>query len=311
MGQPSRADEQALVAQLGQALSRLVAPGWRRLWAEYRAAGRQIEVDAFVAGPDGTPHWVQPSQEIAEVFGRLRTAMYRPGRGTWLSALITIEPSLPYRFDVNLDVEPRWRYVPPPMGFQDELRFFPREDRWIPAWLRQRAGMPPQTPVPAVQAPPVQAPTAQAPSVPAPEPVQPSPSPAAPAAPADDEPMRTPRVYDGLDEAGRPVVDRERLSPDERDRVLAYLEAAPVVLAARSYDTDAFAPDEPAAVPMNFRTDGSWVWPGAVVYYLRKHDVTPDPELLAHIRGRDFTMPAVDDPTRDLAVSVITGGPLP
>ena len=43
---------------------------------------------------------------------------------------------------------------------------------------------------------------------------------------------------------------------------------APVVLAARSNGDDAFAPGRTDVVPLNFRTDGSWVWPGAVAYYL-------------------------------------------
>jgi hypothetical protein len=358
MGQPWGPQEQQLIAQLGQAVSRLVAPGWPRFWAECRAAGRHVEVDVFVTGPDGVSHWVNPSEEVMWIFGSLRTAMYRQGRGTWLSAIFVVEPSVPYRFDVNLDVEPRWRQPPPAVGFQDELTFFPREGQWIPGWLRQRAGLPPlpapggpvryvpggpadqppgqpaghDQPQPAPAAPggpPGQAPEqppapASADALRGQEPAEPIGSPAPEAArPApvasertaepprpsrDGGAMRTPRVHDGLDESGRPVIEREPLAPDERDRVLAYLSAAPVVLAARSYDADLFAPDRPAAVPMNFRTDGTWVWPGAVGYYLREHGIAPDPDLLAHIRDRGFAVPDVDDETRDLAASQIMQG---
>ena len=62
------------------------------------------------------------------------------------------------------------------------------------------------------------------------------------------------------------------------------------------------------AVPMNFRTDGAWAWPGAVAYYLREHGVPPDPDLVAHIRARRFTAPSeVPEPAKDLALAAITG----
>ncbi|WP_425388723.1 hypothetical protein [Amycolatopsis jejuensis] len=121
--------------------------------------------------------------------------------------------------------------------------------------------------------------------------------------------MRTPRVYDGLDDAGHPVVEREPLSPEERERVLAYLDDAPVILASRSNDTDAFDPSRTDVVPLNFRTDGRWVWPGAVAYYLRVHEIAPDPELVAHIRAAGFAVPEVGEPAQELAVEAVTGSP--
>ncbi len=80
-----------------------------------------------------------------------------------------------------------------------------------------------------------------------------------------------------------------------------------MVLAARSYDTDAFDPGRAPSVPLTFRTDGSWVWPGAVAYYLREHDIAPDPELLAHIRRREYAVPEVGEDARQRAVNLITG----
>jgi hypothetical protein len=44
-----------------------------------------------------------------------------------------------------------------------------------------------------------------------------------------------------------------------------------------------------------------------VAYYLREHEVAPDPELLTHIRALRFTMPEVDEPARELALAAITG----
>jgi len=117
--------------------------------------------------------------------------------------------------------------------------------------------------------------------------------------------LRTATVFD---ENGQPVTTHPELAPQERDLVLEYLNRAPVVLAARSYDTDRLDPSRNPAVPMTFHTDGTWIWPGAAAYYLREHGVPPQPELVEHIRRQEFQVPPVDEPTRERAVSIITTG---
>jgi hypothetical protein len=264
--------QRQLVWQIGQVLTAPAPRGWRQVTVRYRAAGRHVEADLLVTGPDGVTRAERPVDEAVRLLGTLRSAMYEPGRGTWLAAELSFRPATEPTARYVLDHEPSWRRVPPPIGFRDELSTFPRAEQNIPPWFRQRLG-------PAAE----------------PEPAQTA------------EEMRTPRVYDGLGPDGRPLVRRPQLAPEERDRVLSYLDGAPVVLAARGHDNDAFDPDRPAAVPMNFRTDGNWVWPGAVAYYLRVHAVTPDPDLLSHIRSRRFILPDVDEPTKELAVAAITG----
>jgi hypothetical protein len=120
----------------------------------------------------------------------------------------------------------------------------------------------------------------------------------------DDDGLRTAEVFD---DDGRPITERPEVDPAEREQVVDYLERAPIVLAARSYDTDRLDPNRSPAVPMTFHTDGRWIWPGAVGYYLRQHGVAPEAELVAHIRSRGFQVPDVDEPVREQAVAVITG----
>ncbi|MGW4112693.1 hypothetical protein ACWEFJ_17625 [Actinosynnema sp. NPDC004786] len=275
-------EQNQLVKQIGRAMLPALPPGWQRIRAEYRAAGRHIEVDLAFAGPDGQWRPVRPPMDVVQLFGQLRAGMYEPVRGTWLSAVYEIEAPAAYSVDFNADDEPRWRNPPPLIGFQDELRTFPRQDDRIPPWLRQRLGLPPLPP-PAV-----------------PEPVN-----EAPPAGASDA-LRTAHVYDGRDEAGRPVVNRQVLDPQLAEALLTYLEGAPVVLAARNLDVDEFVGDQD--VPLNFRTDGSWIWAGAVPHYLRKHGLPPEPDLVAHIVARGFRLGEVDEATRERAVALITGG---
>ncbi|HEV2779134.1 MAG TPA: hypothetical protein VGX25_06985 [Actinophytocola sp.] len=142
----AQAEQDRLTRQVGRALLAVAPPGWTQVRAEYRSAGRHIEVDVFVAAADGPLRPIQPPREVVEGLGRLRQGMYRPGRGTWLSALYLLEPPSSFSVEFEPDVEPRWRRLPPTIGFQDELRFFPRADQHIPDWLRQRAGLPPAMP---------------------------------------------------------------------------------------------------------------------------------------------------------------------
>ncbi|MEV0681778.1 hypothetical protein AB0I60_35180 [Actinosynnema sp. NPDC050436] len=274
MSQPasplSEQEQQQLVRRIGRAMLPAFPAGWQRVRAEYRAAGRHIEVDLAFTGPDGQWRQVRPPMDVVQLFGQLRAGMYTSERGTWLSAVYELEAPAAFAVDFNAEDEPRWRNPPPLIGFQDELRTFPRADERIPDWLRQRVGLPPRV-----------------------EPVAPG-------------ELRTAHVYDGRDEAGRPVVHRPAVDAQLRDALLAYLEAAPVVLAARNLDVDEFAPGE-QDVPLNFRTDGTWIWAGAVPHYLRKHGLPPEPALVRHIRDREFRPAEVDEATRDRAVALITG----
>ena len=119
-------------------------------------------------------------------------------------------------------------------------------------------------------------------------------------------PPRLARVYEGRDPNGRPIVDRDPIDPALTESLLTYLESAPIVLAARSFDVDEFAPAD-RDVPLNYRTDGTWIWAGSVPHYLRKHGLAPEPKLVRHIQAHDFQLGPVDQAAKDRAVSVITG----
>jgi hypothetical protein len=105
-------------------------------------------------------------------------------------------------------------------------------------------------------------------------------------------PPRIARVYDSFDPVlgGQFAVDHPVLSAgDERERVLDYLDSGQLLLATTAREGDVFDLDAGPTVPMSFRTDGSWIWTDTVAYYLRTYALSPDVELLAHIRERDYT----------------------
>jgi hypothetical protein len=95
------------------------------------------------------------------------------------------------------------------------------------------------------------------------------------------------------------------------ERLADYLRRAPIVMAARSYAPDRFDTARGDRVPLTFHTDGTWVWAGAVSYYLDEHGVPPEPDLVAHIRARGFRIPEVDDDSMDAASAAVTGRQAP
>lgn len=265
----SPTDQDALVKQIGLALMRTAPEDWQQISAEFRATGRYYELSADVTDSDGNHQAWTASHDIAMHFAKLRAGMYREGRGTWFNARYTIEKPSSYNLEFDRQ-EPTWRTPPPPAAFRDELHFFPRTEDNVPEWLmRKLSGLPPERP---------------------------------------GRRFRLARIFDGQAPNGRPSVNRPQISDEERDRLLDYLDHSALALPERGHDVDRLSADGRPTVPVAFHTDGVWVWPAAVNYYLRRYGVPPDPELVAHARSNGFRPPEVDDQTRIAAAATITGG---
>jgi hypothetical protein len=98
------------------------------------------------------------------------------------------------------------------------------------------------------------------------------------------------RVFDGVKPDGGPLINRQNLDPREVPALVAYLTRATVVLSAPGTTRDELVPGAPPNVPRVFHSDGVWVWPAAVGYYLSLYQLPPQPELLAHIRSRQYAL---------------------
>ncbi|HET6499996.1 MAG TPA: TNT domain-containing protein [Amycolatopsis sp.] len=265
-------EQDTLVKQIGLALLRAAPPDWRRVSAQYRAVGRYHELTGEILTEDGTVREWTATHDIAALFGRLRAGMYREGRGTWFNARYQLDHPSSYNLEYDRD-EPRWNLAAPPQAYADELRMFPRADENVPEWLLRRT------------------------SGPAPEPAGPR--------------FRVARIFDGQDAGGRPVLNRQELDSDELDRLFEYLSTAPVVLSERGLDLDRLAPAPVPKVPVAFHTDGVWIWPAAVNFYLQEYNVAPESELVAHVRSTGYSLPEVPDHTLQAAAAQLGRGAPP
>jgi hypothetical protein len=95
------------------------------------------------------------------------------------------------------------------------------------------------------------------------------------------------RVFDAADPQNGPsfAPDHPKITDEEeRQRMLRYLNAGTPFLMTLSMIDDIVEPGKGAVVPMTFRTDGRWIWPDAVAYYLQEYHLAPEPGLLLDIQ---------------------------
>ncbi|RZS36909.1 uncharacterized protein DUF4237 [Herbihabitans rhizosphaerae] len=270
MAQPTQlnpTDQDALVKQIGLALLRAAPADWEQVTVYYRAVGGHQELTGEMHATHGGGEWPVP-QDIARLFARLREGMYREGRGSWFNARYQLDRPSSYNLEYDRD-EPVWSAPPPAHAYADELRMFPRSEDNVPDWLMRRlAGLSPERPGPH---------------------------------------FRIARVFDGMGPSGRPVFERVPVTDADREELLAYLTNAPIVVPGHGFDIDRLDPDARPTVPVAFQSDGTWIWPAAVEYYLRSYEVPPEPDLVDHIRAQGFRLPQVDEETQTAAARYLSG----
>ncbi|MBR7832624.1 hypothetical protein KDL01_05100 [Actinospica durhamensis] len=117
------------------------------------------------------------------------------------------------------------------------------------------------------------------------------------------ERMRVAEVFDGRGPNGGVLIKRPAVPDAEFEALARYLTTAPVALATTKTAQDEMSPDAGMAVPRAYHTDGYWIWPAAVGYYLFRYRLPPQPDLVAHIRARGFEVGAVPEPARQAAAA--------
>ena len=271
--------QNAILGSITTLLVHRLPGNWEHFFLDFRMMGSHLETEASGLTVFGSSFQWQLPDEALPLFLELRQGMARPETGTWLSLKFRLSHPSTYSVEYNRDLEPEWLHAPEPKHYAEELEWYPRAATSTPGWLAERAG---STVLP---------------------------EPAAPHQPDLEErgTLFAAPVFDDAGKHSEPSPDRPAVHPQELDEVLAYLENAPVALAARGYGEDAFKPDDPPAVPLTFHTDGAWVWPGGVAYYLRAHRIPPVPQLVQHIRDNGYRLPEVDGESQKLAARIATG----
>lgn len=130
-----RADQ--LVQQIGGAVLRDAPGGWRRIDVKATLTTMVEEVAITVIMADGSSAKPQPP-DFGDALRELRQALYEPGKGTWLSMRLILDPPGSFVVHYNFDFDPLWDPPVPPVVYQRDLEAFPRDEERIPAWYRKR-----------------------------------------------------------------------------------------------------------------------------------------------------------------------------
>jgi hypothetical protein len=89
--------------------------------------------------------------------------------------------------------------------------------------------------------------------------------------------------------------------PELERRVLGFLAGGGLVLHATILREDRLNPNRSRAVPLGYLSDGEWIWPLEMAYYLEQHGILPQAEFQEHMRARDYE--AVEPPADVLAAA--------
>lgn len=67
---------------------------------------------------------------------------------------------------------------------------------------------------------------------------------------------------------------------DDEEKIVNYLKQGIVLVACGGVVNDIIKPDNGIAGCPDMMTDGTWLWPGDLPYYVKKYHITLEPEFI-------------------------------
>lgn len=125
----------SLTEELGRALHASLPQDAAAVVFDYSEVGRGGGGHAWGYTLSGDRLHADPDIDAFELAAELRSAMYRPGAGTWFSAKVTVTREGSMDADFDYDNEPRWDEGIPDHWFVTDLEKFPRDEANQPDWL--------------------------------------------------------------------------------------------------------------------------------------------------------------------------------
>lgn len=95
--------------------------------------------------------------------------------------------------------------------------------------------------------------------------------------------------------------------PEEEEELLRFLRGGSVAIRSPGLREDRLDPSREPTVPFGYLTDGTWIWPMELAYYLEQHHVLPQEEFVEHMRSRDFIAAAPDTSVAEAAYRLLKG----
>ena len=130
--------EEELMQRIGAMLLDVAPEAWRRIDLLVKLNVKVHDFELTVYLENGKTAEVFPPEGLTKVFAELRQLLYQPGRGAWFAARLTLDA--PGRLDLsyNMDHDPLWNPPIPAEYWARDLEVFPRDEAFIPDWLRAK-----------------------------------------------------------------------------------------------------------------------------------------------------------------------------
>lgn len=120
-------------------LAKTVPGNWLELKIAFRSVVDVNEVEFVMDMADGTTTgFYGNARVLIGLLSELRRESYRRGVGTWFSVELVIARSGKITGQCNYGEEPSWDLSIPAECYARDLEIFPRDEEFIPAWLRRK-----------------------------------------------------------------------------------------------------------------------------------------------------------------------------
>ena len=83
------------------------------------------------------------------------------------------------------------------------------------------------------------------------------------------------------------------LSAEKCEAAAHYLEVAPTLAATPGYVGDVLDPSNTMIGSPDLKTDGDWMWPADLAYYVRRYQVALPESFLLHMQSMNWDPPAL------------------
>jgi hypothetical protein len=127
-----------MIQDIGRVLLRMAPAGWRRIDLKVLMVAPGHDIAVTMIMDDGTTTAVEPPEVIGQIAAELRARMYREGEGTWFGMRYTLDPPSDFHVSYNFDFDPLWEPPIRPDVFAEDVAAFPRDERHMPGWLREK-----------------------------------------------------------------------------------------------------------------------------------------------------------------------------
>jgi len=84
---------------------------------------------------------------------------------------------------------------------------------------------------------------------------------------------------------------------DDEQLVIAYLKNGHLFVISPGVNQDVIACDGSLASPSGIQTDGVWMWPLELAYYVKKYHLKLPSEFIAHLQANKWEVPFISETT--------------